>query len=91
MPLETVEHILALYPDRYFDMNVRHFCEKLCQDHCMRLSYTWIKTALQGARPVKKGRSRGASPSPARAAAAARDAVALGWKPTSLVPGRSLV
>lgn len=59
MPLETVEHILALYPDRYFDMNVRHFCEKLCQDHCLRLSYTWIKTALQGARPVKKGRSRG--------------------------------
>jgi len=59
MPVETVERVLGLYRDRYFDLNVRHFCEKLREEHGIRLSYTWIKTALQGAGLVKKGRRRG--------------------------------
>jgi transposase len=58
--VETVEKVLELYRERYFDLNVRHFCEKLRAEHGIGLSYTWVKTALQGAGLVKKGRSRGA-------------------------------
>jgi transposase len=57
--VETVERVLGLYRETYFDLNVRHFCEKLREQHGIGLSYTWIKTALQGAGLVKKGRSRG--------------------------------
>jgi transposase InsO family protein len=38
---------------------VRHFHEKLVADHNIKLSYTWVKRALQGAGLVKKGRKRG--------------------------------
>jgi hypothetical protein len=44
---------------KYFDFNVRHFHEKLVEEHGIRLSYTWVKRALQGAGLVKKGRKRG--------------------------------
>lgn len=59
VPVETVERMLGLYRDRYFDLNVRHFAEKLREEHGIHLSYTWVKTALQGAGLVKKGRRRG--------------------------------
>jgi transposase len=59
VPVETVERVLGLYRDRYFDLNVQHFCEKLREEHGIPLSYTWVKTALQGAGLVKKGRQRG--------------------------------
>jgi transposase len=58
--VETVERMLGLYRDRYFDLNVQHFCEKLREEHSLSLSYTWVKTALQGAGLVRKGRRRGA-------------------------------
>jgi transposase len=57
--LETVERVLALYRDQYFDLNVRHFHEKLREQHDIQLSYTWVKTALHGAGLVAKGRKRG--------------------------------
>jgi len=59
VPLETVERVLGLYRERYFDLNVRHFHEKLGEKHDIQLSYTWVKTALQGAGLVAKGRKRG--------------------------------
>jgi transposase len=59
VPLATVEQVLELYGERYFDLNVRHFHEKLCQQHQIGLSYTWVKAALQGAGLVKRGRKRG--------------------------------
>src|SRR6266545_4777531 len=49
VPLETVERVLGLYRDQYFDLNVRHFHEKLRGEHGIHLSYTWVKAALQGA------------------------------------------
>jgi transposase len=55
-----VEEVLRLYQEKYFDLNVRHFHEKLRQEHGIELSYTWVKLALQGAGLVKKGRKRGA-------------------------------
>lgn len=59
VPLATVEQVLALYRDRYFDFNVRHFHEKLAAEHGIGLSYTWVKAALQGAGLVARGRKRG--------------------------------
>jgi transposase len=59
VPVETVERVLGLYREKYFDLNVRHFCEKLHEEYSIPLSYTWVKTALQGAGLVKKDRPRG--------------------------------
>lgn len=59
VPLETVEKVLTLHREKYFDFNVQHFYEKLVEEHGIDLSYTWVKTALQGAGLVKKGRKRG--------------------------------
>ena len=53
VPMETVEKVLMLYRTTYFDFNVRHFHEKLREEHEIRLSYTWVKKALQGAGLVK--------------------------------------
>ena len=59
VPLETAEKVLALYQERYFDLSVRHFHEKLRQEHQMRLSYSWVKQALQGAGLVARRKRRG--------------------------------
>jgi len=55
---EVAQRVLELYREMYFDLNVRHFCEKLRERHDIRLSYTWVKTALQGAGLVAKARRR---------------------------------
>jgi len=49
-----------LYREKYFDLNVQHFHEKLQAEHGIELSYTWVKQALQGAGLVTRGRKRGA-------------------------------
>ena len=59
VPVATVEEVLRLYQERYRDFNVRHFHEKLREEHGIELSYTWVKLALQGAGLVKKARQRG--------------------------------
>jgi transposase len=59
VPLELAERVLALYREKYFDFNVRHFHEKLREKHGIALSYTWVKLALQGAGLVKKSGRRG--------------------------------
>jgi transposase len=59
VPLETVETVLRLYQEQYFDFNVRHFHEKLASEHGITLSYTWVKAALQGAGLVKARKHRG--------------------------------
>jgi len=38
---------------------VRHFHEKLREDHQIGLSYTWVKQALQAAGQVKRKAKRG--------------------------------
>jgi transposase len=59
VPVDTVEQVLGLYRDQYFDLNVRHFHEKLREKHQIELSYSWVKAALQGSGLVKRGRKRG--------------------------------
>ena len=58
VPLATVEEVLRLYREEYFDLNMRHFHEKLGEEHGIQLSYTWVQKALQGAGLVARGRKR---------------------------------
>src|SRR5580765_292489 len=59
IPLALVERVLGLYQDTYYDLNIRHFHEKLQEEHAIRLSYTWVQKALQGAGLVAKRHKRG--------------------------------
>jgi transposase len=55
----TLERVLELYRERYFDLNVRHFHEKLAAEHQIQLSYSWVKGVLQGAGLIAQRRKRG--------------------------------
>src|SRR2546426_8246802 len=59
IPLATIEKVLGLYKETYYDLNIRHFHEKLRDQHGMELSYTWVQKALQGAGLVAKRHKRG--------------------------------
>jgi transposase len=59
VPMETAERVLALYQEKYADFNVRHFHEKLREVEGIRLSYSWVKQALQGAGLVARQKKRG--------------------------------
>jgi hypothetical protein len=59
IPMATAEKVLALHQERYFDLNMRHFHEKLCEDHQFEISYSWVKQALQGAGLVRRQKRRG--------------------------------
>jgi hypothetical protein len=48
--------VLGLYREKYFDLNVQHFHEKLGSEHGIEVGYTWVKQALQGAGLVARGR-----------------------------------
>lgn len=54
-----VEKVLKLYREKYFDLNVKHFVEKLHSQEQIALSYTWVKTALQNAGLVRRYAKRG--------------------------------
>ena len=55
----VVEKVLGLYREKYFDLNVRHFHEKLQEDHQVEISYSWVKGILQGAGWWPRGASVG--------------------------------
>jgi transposase len=59
VPMAEVEKVLRLYREKYFDLNVKHFVEKLHSQEQIPLSYTWVKTALQNAGLVKREAKRG--------------------------------
>ena len=59
IPLAQVQEVLRLCREVYYDLNLRHFHEKLREGHAIRLSYTWVQKALQGAGLGAKRRRRG--------------------------------
>ena len=59
VPMAVLERVLELYREKYFDLNLRHFHEKLGSEHQIGLSYSWVKGVLQGAGLVARGRQRG--------------------------------
>ena len=42
IPLAMAEKVLKLYQETYYDLNMRHFHEKLREVHGIELSYTWV-------------------------------------------------
>jgi transposase len=59
VPVKELERILELYREKYSDFNVRHFHEKLREEHGIHYSYTWVKKALQTSGLVAVRRKRG--------------------------------
>jgi transposase len=65
VPLAEVHRLLALYRDRYGPrdghpgFNVRHFYQIAQREHGVRVSYSFVKKALQAAGLVRKRRPRG--------------------------------
>src|SRR5216684_282794 len=59
VPWTVAEQVLCLYREKYFDFSVRHFHEKLREEHGILYSYTCIKGLLQGAWLVGRARQRG--------------------------------
>src|SRR5437773_705586 len=58
-PVAEVERLLRLYRERYAGFNTRHFYQVARREHAVTLSYTFVKTLLQRAGLVPKGRPRG--------------------------------
>jgi transposase len=58
VPMAQAEAVLKLYQEQYAGWNVKHFHERLVEEHGIGLSYTWVKLALQGAGLVPKDRRR---------------------------------
>src|SRR5437763_1794354 len=52
IPVKTVEKVLGLYQETYYDLNIRHFHAKLREEHGIRLSNTWVQHS-----PQARGRS----------------------------------
>ena len=90
VPLAQVEQVLGLYREKYFDLNVRHFHEKLREEHQVELSYTWVKLALQGARAGTAGKETRGAWQTTTPACASGHASAHRWESPSLVPGGAL-
>ena len=49
VPLPTAERVLALYQHSYSGLTPRRFHQKLATEHGIRLSYSWVRQALEGA------------------------------------------
>ena len=76
VPLATIEKVLGLYKETYYDLNIRHFHEKLRDEHAIELSYTWVQKALQRSRVGSQAPQARTSPAATTAARHARDAIA---------------
>ena len=48
IPMETAERVLEVYQERYFDLSVRHFHEKLGEEHGIGISYSWSNRHCRG-------------------------------------------
>jgi transposase len=59
VPVGEVKRILGLYRERYRGWNVRHFYQTAKREHGVKVSYTFVKQALQGAGLVVKHKARG--------------------------------
>jgi len=58
-PVAQVELVVRLYREKYHGFNVRHYHGIVRREHGVRLSYSFVKQALQAAGLVAKRRARG--------------------------------
>lgn len=70
VPLSTAERVLELYQESYNGFTARRFYQKLRSQHGIRLPYSWVKKALDGAglvpRPAKPAAAPARRPQPER-------------------------
>ena len=59
VPTAQLEAVLRLYRERYAGFNARHFLEIARREHGIRVSYSYVKQALQQAGLLPKRRPRG--------------------------------
>ena len=59
VPVDEVKRILGLYRGRYRGWNTRHFYQTVRREHGVKVSYTFVKEALQEAGLVAKRKARG--------------------------------
>ena len=90
VPLGTVEKVLGLYQEKYFDFNVRHFHEKLRDCRWCGRARPPAELHLGEAGIARGGASEqeaeaGPAPPEAAPAAVAGNAAASGWEPASVV------
>lgn len=77
VPMATLEKVLHLYREKYYDFNVRHFHEKqLVEEHQIDLSYTWVKLGAARSRIGSEAEASGRAPEAAAATSVARHAAA---------------
>jgi hypothetical protein len=81
IPMKIAEQVLGLYHEKYFDLNVRHFREKLGDRAQLHLG---VSGARRGGASAETAKARAASAAP-RAPPAARYVVAHRWEQASLV------
>jgi len=58
VPVALVQEVVRLHQERYADLHVKHFHEKLQEIHGIEQSYTWVKTVLQNAGLIELRRRR---------------------------------
>ena len=58
-PVDEVVRLEALYQERYDGWNVQHFYGRYRREHKGERSYTWVKSRLQSAELVAKGKRKG--------------------------------
>jgi transposase len=87
VPVETLEKVVRLYQEKYYDFNVRHFHEKFVEVEGIDLGYTWVRLALQGAGLVKKQKRRGTHRKRRPRRALPGMLLHRGWQLPPLVPG----
>jgi len=58
-PVDEVLRLETLYKQRYDHWTVAHFYERYQQEHRGTRSYTWVKSRLQAADLVERGKRRG--------------------------------
>ena len=54
-----LQRVLTLYREQYLGFNVRHFLHRARREHGVKLSYSFVRFALQEAGLVRKRRARG--------------------------------
>src|SRR4051794_11245371 len=80
VPLELCEKVLSLYRERYYDLNMRHFHEKLPEEHGIEWSYTLHLGAKGIARSGPGGEAKQAWDASPKAAAAAHGGHAAAYR-----------
>jgi len=59
IPDEIIREVMHLRQTRYYDFNVKHFQEKLSENHDISVTYTYVKRMLQAVGLAEVATARG--------------------------------